>query len=153
MAMLLDTPAAVRRVAMDLLARREHGRVELSRKLRLRGAPADLIEAALDRLAAQGLLSDTRFLQCFVASRARGGHGPLRIREDLVSRGLPREAIDCALRDAEFDWGEQLREVWLRKFSGCLPQDARERAKQGRFLAYRGYPLDLISRLLRGVDD
>jgi regulatory protein len=153
MAMLLDNPAAVRRVAMDLLARREHGRVELSLKLRLRGAPADLIEAALDRLAEQGLLSDTRFLQCFVASRARGGHGPLRIREDLSSRGLPREAIDSALREAEFDWSEQLREVWLRKFSGCLPSDARERAKQGRFLAYRGYPLDLISRLLRGLDD
>lgn len=153
MAMLLDTPAAVRRIAMDLLARREHGRVELSRKLRLRGATADLIEAALDRLAEQGLLSDTRFLQCFVASRARGGHGPLRIREDLASRGLPREAIDSALREAEFDWSEQLREVWLRKFSGCLPSDARERAKQGRFLAYRGYPLDLISRLLRGFDD
>lgn len=153
MAMLLDTPAAVRRVAMDLLARREHGRVELSRKLRLRGAQPEMIEAALDRLADQGLLSDARFLECFVASRARGGHGPLRIRDDLASRGLPRAAIDCALREAQFDWGEQLREVWQRKFSGCLPLDVRERAKQGRFLAYRGYPLELISRLLRGVDD
>jgi regulatory protein len=104
-------------------------------------------------LAEQGLLSETRFLQCFVASRAHGGHGPLRIREDLAQRGLPREAIEQALREAEVDWSEQLREVWQRKFAGLLPVDARERAKQGRFLAYRGYSLDLINRLLRGLDD
>src|SRR3990167_2174497 len=153
MAAILDNPVAVRRVAMDLLARREYGRVELTRKLRQRGAPLELIEAALDRLAEQGLLSETRFLQCFVASRARGGHGPLRIREDLAQRGLPREVIEQALREAQIDWNEQLREVWQRKFAGRLPEDARERAQQGRFLAYRGYPLDLISRLLRGIDD
>jgi regulatory protein len=153
MAMLLDTPVVVRRVAMDLLARREHSRVELERKLRLRGATAELIEPALDRLAEQGLLSDTRFLQCFVASRARGGHGPVRIREELAQRGLPREAIEQALREVDVDWAEQLQEVWQRKFAGQLPLDARERAKQGRFLAYRGYPLDLISRLLRGIVD
>lgn len=153
MAAILDTPVAVRRVAMDLLARREHGRVELERKLRLRGASAELIEAVLDRLAEQGLLSDARFLQCFVASHARGGHGPVRIREDLAQRGLPRADIEQALREVEVDWAEQLHEVWQRKFAGQLPVDARERAKQGRFLAYRGYPLDLISRLLRGIED
>jgi regulatory protein len=153
MATILDTPVAVRRVAMDLLARREHSRVELERKLRLRGATAELIAPTLDRLAEQGLLSDTRFLQCFVASRARGGHGPVRIREDLAQRGLPGADIEQALREVEVDWSEQLQELWQRKFAGQLPVDARERAKQGRFLAYRGYPLELISRLLRGIDD
>ncbi len=153
MAAILDTPVAVRRVAMDLLARREHSRVELERKLRLRGVSAELMAPALDRLAEQGLLCDARFLQCFVASRARGGHGPVRIREDLAQRGLSRADIEQALRAVEVDWGEQLHEVWQRKFAGQLPVDARERAKQGRFLAYRGYPLDLISRLLRGIDD
>lgn len=153
MAVVLDNPAAVRRVAMDLLARREHSRVELERKLRLRGVSAELMTPALDRLAEQGLLSDTRFLQGFVASRARGGHGPVRIREELAQRGLPRESIEQALRAADVDWAEQLRELWQRKFAGQLPVDARERAKQGRFLAYRGYSLELISRLLRGVED
>ena len=152
MTMLLDNPAAVRRVAMDLLARREHGRVELTRKLRQRGATDELIDAALDRLAEQGLLSEARYLHSFVASRAHGGHGPLRIREELAQRGLPRDAIEQALNEAEIDWNEQLRAVWQRKF-GQLPVDARERAQQGRFLAYRGYPLDLIGRLLRGLDD
>ena len=33
MSAVLDTPVAIRRTAMDLLARREHGRVELTRKI------------------------------------------------------------------------------------------------------------------------
>src|SRR3546814_21124082 len=79
---------------MDLLARREHGRVELARKLRQRGAPPELIEQALDRLCEQGLLSESRYLESFVRSRANAGYGPLRIREELAQRGLARADIE-----------------------------------------------------------
>ncbi|WP_173171771.1 MULTISPECIES: recombination regulator RecX [Pseudomonas] len=151
MPIVLDSPAAVRRAAMDLLARREHGRVELTRKLRQRGALPELIDSALDRLADEGLLDESRYLESFVASRARAGYGPQRIREDLAQRGLARDGIEAALREADVDWGSHLRDVWLRKFGGERPADARERAKQGRYLAYRGYSMDMISRLLRGA--
>ena len=148
MPVVLDSPAAVRRAAMDLLARREHGRVELSRKLRLRGAPAELIEPALDRLADEGLLSEARYLESFVRMRGNAGYGPLRIREELSQRGLARDAIEQALRNSGFDWNAQLHEIWQSKF-GVLPSDQRDKARQGRFLSYRGYPLDMIGRLLR----
>ncbi|MFI8981260.1 recombination regulator RecX [Ectopseudomonas khazarica] len=153
MTAILDNPLAVRRAAMDLLARREHGRVELTRKLRKRGAPQELIEAALQRLSEEGLLSEARYLESFVAYRARAGYGPQRIREELGQRGLERGDIDQALRESAIDWFESLRETWQRKFAGQLPTDARERARQGRFLAYRGYSLDMIGRLLRGSDE
>ncbi|HEY0289889.1 MAG TPA: recombination regulator RecX [Pseudomonas sp.] len=151
----LDTPVAVRRTAMDLLARREHGRVELTRKLRQRGASLELIEAALDRLTEEGLLCESRYLESFVSYRARSGYGPLRIREELGQRGLQRADIELALRECGINWQEKLEEAWRRKFSGQLPLDARERARQGRFLTYRGYPLEMIGRLLsgRGMDD
>lgn len=153
MTAILDNPLAIRRAAMDLLSRREHGRVELTRKLRKRGAPQELIEAALQRLSEEGLLSEARYLESFVAYRARAGYGPQRIREELGQRGLERSDIDQALRESAIDWFESLRETWQRKFAGQLPTDARERAKQGRFLAYRGYSLDMIGRLLRGCDE
>ncbi len=137
---------------MDLLARREHGRVELTRKLRQRGAPVELIDTALERLVQEGLLSEARYLESFVGYRARAGYGPLRIREELIQRGLSRADVEQALRDSGIDWREQLEQTWRRKFAGQLPGDARERAQQGRFLSYRGYPLDLIGRLLRGID-
>jgi regulatory protein len=135
---------------MDLLARREHGRVELTRKLRQRGAPPELIEAALDRLTEEGLLSESRYLESFVSYRARSGYGPLRIREELGQRGLQRADIEQALRESGIDWREKLEESWRRKFAGELPKDARERGQQMRFLSYRGYPPELISRLLNG---
>lgn len=153
MSTVLDNPVAVRRAAMDLLARREHGRVELTRKLRSRGATDELIEVALDRLAEEGLLSEARYLEAFVGYRARAGYGPLRIREELAQRGLARGDVEQALRESGIDWREQLEDTWRRKFAGELPRDARERAQQGRFLSYRGYPLDLIGRLLRGALD
>ena len=147
---VLDTPVAVRRTAMDLLARREHGRVELTRKLRQRGACPDMIDAALERLTQEGLLSESRYLESFINYRARSGYGPLRIREELGQRGLARGDIEEALRECGFNWQEQLEDTWRRKFAGNLPVDAKERARQGRFLSYRGYPLEMIGRLLSG---
>ena len=67
----LDTTAAIRFAAMDLLARREHGREELSRKLRRRGAEESLLGPVLDRLAEDGLLDESRYLESYIASRAR----------------------------------------------------------------------------------
>ena len=155
MTAVLDTLVAVRRTAMDLLARREHGRVELTRKLRQRGALPEMIDTALDRLTEEGLLSESRYLESFVSYRARSGYGPLRIREELSQRGLQRSDIELALRESGINWQEHLEDTWRRKFSGHLPIDARERAKQGRFLSYRGYSMEMISRLFsgRGMDD
>ncbi|WP_454845321.1 recombination regulator RecX [Pseudomonas farris] len=155
MTAVLDTLVAVRRTAMDLLARREHGRVELTRKLRQRGALPEMIDTALDRLTEEGLLSESRYLESFVSYRARSGYGPLRIREELSQRGLQRTDIELALRESGINWQEQLEDTWRRKFAGHLPIDVRERAKQGRFLSYRGYSMEMISRLFsgRGMDD
>ena len=150
MTVVLDNLVAVRRTAMDLLARREHGRVELTRKLRQRGACPDMIDAALDRLTEEGLLSESRYLESFINYRSRSGYGPLRIREELGQRGLARGDIEEALRECGFNWQELLEDTWRRKFAGQLPADAKERARQGRFLSYRGYPLEMIGRLLSG---
>ena len=152
MPVVLDSPAAVRRAAMDLLARREHSRVELARKLRQRGAAGELIEAALERLSEEGLLSDERFLDSFIRSRSGAGYGPLRIRDELNQRGLPRAAVERALADCGVDWTGNLRELWQRRFAS-LPQDPRERARQGRFLLQRGFSHEAVSRLLRGASD
>ena len=150
MTVVLDDLVAIRRSAMDLLARREHGRVELTRKLRQRGACPDMIDIALDRLTEEGLLSESRYLESYISYRAGSGYGPLRIREELNQRGLARSDVEEALRECEFNWQAQLQDTWQRKFSGRMPEDAKERARQGRFLSYRGYPLEMIGRLLSG---
>ncbi len=154
---MLDTPVSIRRAAMNLLARREHGHVELARKLRLRGAEAEMIEVELQRLTDDGLLSEQRYLESYIRSRANEGRGPMRIREELTQRGLARELVEYALAEAVNDWQAQMEDLWRRRFSGRVV-DLKDKAKQSRFLAQRGYAVDDIRRLLdgqkfQGVDD
>lgn len=154
---MLDTPVSIRRAAMNLLARREHGHVELARKLRLRGADAEMIEVELQRLTDDGLLSEQRYLESYIRSRANEGRGPMRIREELTQRGLARELVEYALAEAVNDWQAQMEDLWRRRFSGRVV-DLKDKAKQSRFLAQRGYAVDDIRRLLDGqkfqdVDD
>lgn len=155
---MLDTPVSIRRAAMNLLARREHGHVELARKLKLRGADAHMIEVELQRLTEDGLLSEERYLESYVRSRANEGRGPMRIREELTQRGLARADVDQALSEAQVDWDERMRELWQRRFDGQIV-DIKDKAKQSRFLAQRGYALDAIRSLLdaqgwaQGFDD
>lgn len=144
---MLDTPVSIRRAAMSLLARREHGHVELARKLKLRGADAHMIEVELQRLTEDGLLSEERYLESYVRSRANEGRGPMRIREELTQRGLARADVDQALSEAQVDWDERMRELWQRRFDGQIV-DIKDKAKQSRFLAQRGYALDAIRSLL-----
>lgn len=146
---VLDSESDVRRTAMDLLARREHSRYELQRKLIQRGASSEHVEAALDRLAEESLLSDSRYVESYVRSRANAGFGPVRIREELRQRGIARDAAEQALRESGFDWDETLQRLWQRKFAGEYPGDAREHGRQGRFLATRGFSMEAIGRLLR----
>lgn len=144
---MLDTPVAIRRAAMNLLARREHGHVELARKLRLRGADAEMIEVELQHLTDDGLLSEERYLESYVRSRANAGRGQMRIREELAQRGLPRERVEHALREADVDWQAQLYDLWQRRFSGRII-DLKDKARQSRFFLQRGYTMDAVRHLL-----
>lgn len=137
----------IRRLAMDLLARREHSYVELQRKLQAKQLATDVIKQELDKLKSQGLLSDQRFLQSFIRTKAYSGKGPQRIREELLHKGISSEAISIALDEADIDWQEILLQVWQKRFNQ-KPMDAKEKAKQGRFLAYRGFEMGQIMRLI-----
>lgn len=137
---------------MDLLARREHARHELAGKLRSRGMPADLIESTLDDLGRENLLSDARFAEAFVASRIGRGQGPVRIRMELEQRRVASEVIEEALGNAAPDWGDLAAEARRKRFGRKPPGDFRERARQARFLQYRGFAAEHISRALGGDD-
>jgi regulatory protein len=124
--------------AMDYLARREHTRVELRRKLQKKGYEQEEIEQALDRLQKEGLQSDLRFAESFTEQRARNGHGPLKIRQELRIHGVGDVMIDDTLNSISVDWDQQALAVWHKKF-GRLPLDIKEKAKQQRFMLQRGF--------------
>lgn len=140
--------AALRRRALDLLARREYSRAELARRLARQGAAPDRVAAVLDECAAQGLQSDARFAEALVASRARRGQGALRIRRELAERGVAEAVIEAALAGAGVDWCALAREVCRRKYGAEPAADWPERARRARFLGYRGFDADVIGEVL-----
>ncbi len=139
------SPNQCRKRAMDALARREHGFDELVDKLCDRGFEPEVVVAELSRLREEGLQSDRRFAEAFVSSRFRQGKGPQRIRAELRAKRLSDALVDDALRDSEFDWGALARDVRVRKYGEAVPENFELKAKQMRFLTYRGFSQEQIS--------
>ena len=133
-----------RKKAMDFLARREYGQLELIRKLADKGYERKVAETAVLKLTDDGLQSDERFAESFVQSRVNQGKGPVRIRLDLGQRGVSDSAIEQALAEADANWTALAREVRLRKFGMAKPVDFKARARQMRFLQYRGFEQDQV---------
>jgi regulatory protein len=142
------SPDDIRARALALLARREHSRQELLRKLRQRGfAEADL-RPVLEELAAAQLQSDTRYAESYARSRAERGFGPLRIRAELQERGIDASGIEAALAGLEADWELQAREAREKRFGGEPPEDLKQRTRQTRFLQQRGFSHDQVRAAL-----
>jgi regulatory protein len=133
-----DAPSC-KRLALELLARREHTRRELTRKLAARAFPNDVITSVLDELERSGALAEARFMDTFVRSRIAKGQGPHRIRAELAQRGIDDAAADEVVRSADVDWLETIRAVRAKRFGSEPPCDYAERARQARFLQYRGF--------------
>ncbi len=134
---------------MDLLARREHTRKELVHKLTIRDFPEDVIETVVDRLSEQNLQSDDRFTEAFVNMRRKKGQGPIRILNDLQERGVSQILQEDHVDSRDEIWTEMITQVRLKKFGSTLPKEFTERAKQARFLQYRGYTSDQIRHELK----
>jgi regulatory protein len=165
------------RAAIALLARRDHGRVELGQRLlrRLEGArfssraaPTDpaaevevdraaqrsqratAVDLVLDTLQAKGLLSEARFVNEFVRARA-SRFGPVRLRHELQRRGVDQGLIDTALQAQVGDELARARTLWRQRF-GAVATASAERARQARFLAARGFSHDIVRRVVGGKD-
>jgi regulatory protein len=148
-----DKPAvAVRRAAMNLLARREHSFHELLGKLTEKFPDFDrdqVVVPALQRLRDENLQSDARFANAWVNYRAGRGVGPLKIAAELHPRKLDRELLTRALYLDGPDWEEKCAEALRRKFKVRAEPTREERARMQRFLMQRGFESDQIRAAMK----
>ena len=129
--------------AIRLLARREHSRLELRRKLSARGHAAEVIDAALSELAADGLQSDARFVEGYIRSALARGHGERKIRADLQQRGIEAQLASAGLDVSNAEWRRRAEQAMRKRFGPAPPSDPTNQAKHLRFLAYRGFPEEI----------
>ncbi|MCU0807520.1 MAG: recombination regulator RecX [Candidatus Contendobacter sp.] len=144
-------PAAVRAKALELLARREHSRLELRQKLLQRGYPSALIEPALEQLIEERLLDEGRYAEIYACGRADKGYGPLRIARELRERGVLEDQVAATLATLENDWPAKLRELHRKRFKSHAPADAAGRLQQTRVLRQHGFTLDQIKQLFETI--
>ncbi len=139
---------SLRNRALALLARREHTRSELQRKLATHAEdPQELIDL-LDDLTRRDWLSDARFAEALVQGK-QAKFGATRLAYELRERGVADDLIREQLAQLKESELERARQVWQAKF-GAPPQDAKARAKQMRFSQSRGIGLEVSGKVLRG---
>jgi regulatory protein len=146
--MPLLAPLSLKGRALRLLSGREHSRAELERKLADHEEQPGQLARILDELQARDFINEQRVVDSVVHRRA-AKLGAMRIRQELMSKGLDAGKIHDALAQLRPTELSRAQEVWGRRFD-ALPRDAAERGKQARFLMSRGFSAEIASRLLSG---
>ncbi|MEG0821455.1 MAG: recombination regulator RecX [Burkholderiaceae bacterium] len=144
-------PRSLMSRAVAMLARREHSRIELARKLKRYLEPeqeAAELEQVLDELERRQLLSDARYASAVVRSRS-ARYGDARLRQELKASGVNASEVAAAVESLHGTEIERARAVWQRRYSD-RPTTREDHAKQARFLQARGFSLDTIRRVLGG---
>ena len=148
--MAARTEPSLRARAMRFLARREHSRAELKRKLAPSVGEGDDLEILLDDLSKRGWLSDARFAEQSIRSKARR-FGPLKLANELRAKGVGDEAIAAGFVAAGADGAASLERIWRSRFREAAGSE-KDKARQVRFLQGRGFPLDDIFKFLKQME-
>lgn len=139
---MFKTEQEAKNAALYLLSRREYSRKELTDKLAKKSESIGLDEV-LNELVQSGYQSDRRFTESFIRMRIGQGHGLIRIRFDLLRKGIQSEMTEQLLESMEPDWFELAQELYRRKYRTALvANDYKDKAKRIRYMSQRGFSMD-----------
>ena len=136
--------------ALGLLTRRDHSRLELSRKLQQRGVEPDQADAAIGKLTAAGWQDDGRFAESLLRNRAGSGYGPAHIRAELGTHGVAGELVEAAMAGYEGDWIDNARQLLQRRHPQALEGDRDACRKAADFLLRRGFAMEHVRAAIPG---
>jgi regulatory protein len=140
------TMPSLRERALRYLSRRDYSRAELTRKLAPYGTGEE-IGVLLDRMGELSLQSDARMAESWIRSN-NGRFGRARLQYELTQRGLARELIEEALANGDMaNELERAHTIWQSRYC-TAPIDAREWARQARFLLTRGFAAEVVRAVL-----
>ncbi len=143
----------IKEKALSLLARRAHSKYELKQKLFQKKFEKEKIETVLNTLESDGYINDFEFAKLFINERiAKGKSGPIKIKSELMGKGIKREVIDEVLKiffpseeneDAAFSIAE-------KKISQLKKRNLDERIikqKLYSFLLSRGFSFEVAKQV------
>lgn len=143
-----DSPGELKARALRHLARREHSRDELARKLAPHAASPEILEGLLRELESRKQLSNERFAEARAHWMSRK-YGAAKIRQDLKAKGVAEDIVARVSGEGEL---ERALTILKRKYREPATTH-EERARRARFLQSRGFSHDTIYRLIRSFED
>ena len=138
-----------RNVALNFLSRREYAVEELRSKLLSKNFPSEEVEAVIERLMLENLLSEERFVESFIRAKCEKGYGPLAIKNELFMRKVSEALIEQTFSQMNITWQENINKVFEKKFSTSDLTDLKEKNRCWRFLSQRGFTPDQIGQLIK----
>ncbi|MCU4489586.1 regulatory protein RecX [Acinetobacter ursingii] len=142
----LLTGTRLRSYAFALLTRKEYAKAELIEKLSLYAQDRDEVLALVEELSERQYQSDQRVAEMVLSSQIRKGKGPNRIKQALKHKQLDSNLILEDIQDV--DWFEQAYQLKVKKFGIQIEKDPKQKAKQIRFLQYRGFDMNVIMKAI-----
>lgn len=143
-----DNHKVIRHTLTQLLSRREHGFNELIFKLEKKGFNQDDFLPVLHQFKQANIQSDSRFVEMHYRAGISKGQGPTRIKEVLKQHKIEDSDLFAGFSDIDVDWFDLAWVVKCKKFGELPPKDTKEKAKQQRFLLYRGFSYEHIEHAL-----
>ena len=135
--------------AVYSLAMREHSRLELFNKLKVKDfADGVDLDKLLDELSEKSYLNEERYTECFIRSRANRGQGRLKITNELQRKGISQTLIQQSMKNNEIDWYEIATVQIEKKYGESKPEDYKEKTKRMRFLSSRGFDTYIIRDII-----
>ena len=134
------TGSRLRSYAFAVLTRREYSKADLIEKLALYAMDREEVLKLVDELAKENYQSDQRVAEIMLSSQKRKGKGPNRIKLALKSKKIDASLIQEELK--ETDWNEQAYQLKVKKYGTKVEKEPKLKAKQIRFLMYRGFEMD-----------
>ncbi len=165
----IKVESRLRWLAFYYLSRREHGKAELKQKLIDKEQDPLKIDELLTEFEEKGYQSDYRTTLMLIRENIRKGRGRGRIKQEFYKKKIAMpsnldELIDMANSESEefsefvddnedslvegIDWLKLAVEARTKKYGDDIPLEQKDKAKQLRFLQYRGFKADICFQAL-----
>lgn len=133
------TVAELKKIAIDLLSRRDHSRQELAQKLLSKGGVNDDIALVLDWCSAHNYQSDSRYAVLLVRSKINKGYGPHYLAQAAREQGISKELLMQTIDALEVDWFALALAQYQKKYAGKPVADFQDKQKRMGYLQRRGF--------------
>ena len=135
--------------ALRYLSRREHSRQELRKKLLPYAESENELDELIEKLVQQSWLSDQRYAEGLVRRKSER-YGSLKIVEELKQQGINGPSLSELRENLKHSDANRAWDLWQRRFTEGVTKDPKERSKQMRYLVSKGFPLEIVSRIVTG---